>query len=356
MESDMKQMIIILAVLLALGSPVGAQIVQENEAAILYYMPQNEVSITLHYDVIEEQPGKFYQYADRYLGTKKVITEAKTIYSLTGISTQLLSKADANRAYKVAGTSGINEQLISLSKDGRWIGYNLGNVATELEADEQDNMTISIAKNSESICALMPLLEEQFMASSVAKMAEGAAKQIYHIRETRLNLLAGDVEHVPADGEAMKLVLAELDKQEQMLTELFIGKRSIEHKSHTLSYLPEENTENTVLCRFSVHTGVVGADDLSGEPIYMNVKAKKQELGYVMDVTSKGSTLSQLYYNLPGEGTFSISYKNQEVVIATYPIAQWGVAVALSKQLFGSKRIPTIHINPETGNILSIQL
>jgi hypothetical protein len=201
----------------------------------------------------------------------------------------------------------------------------------------------------------MPLLEEQFIVSSVAKMAEGAAKQIYRIRETRLNLLAGEVEHVPADGEAMKLVLAELDHQEKLLTELFVGRKSITHKTHTFSYVPTDNTENEIICRFSVHSGIVATDDLSGEPIYLSVQAKKQELGGSIEISSKTPTLSQLYYNIPGEGKIHITYKGKDLLNASYPIAQWGVAVPMSRQLFIGKQPVTIHINPETGNILSIQ-
>ena len=68
----MKKMTMILATWLMLTSHVQAQMVQENEAAIVYYMPKTELVITLEYDVIKRTPGVFYQYAERYLGTKEV--------------------------------------------------------------------------------------------------------------------------------------------------------------------------------------------------------------------------------------------------------------------------------------------
>lgn len=348
----MKKAMIILAAILMGGSHVNAQEVLENEAAVVYYMPKNELAITLEYDVVTQQPGKFYQYAERYLGTKNVITETKSTHILAQVTTCLNSVADTKRGYKVVASAGVKDQLITLSQDGRLLGYNVGTI----EEIEDNEVKSNEVKSNDTKCNdLMPLLEEQFMASSIAKMAEGAAKQIYRIRETRLNLLAGEVENVPADGKAMELVLAELQKQEAALTELFVGKISTEHKTHTLAYTPQESVDKAVICRFSIHTGVVDADDLSGEPIYLNLEATKQNLQINMEPNAKTPALSQLYYNLPGQAQLAIEYKGQTMAQAAYQIAQFGVAIPLTKQLFTAKITPIIYFNPATGNILSIQ-
>ena len=192
------------------------------------------------------------------------------------------------------------------------------------------------------------------MAGSVAKMAEGAAKQIYRLRETRLNLLAGDMEHVPADGVAMQLVLDELNKQEQALVELFVGTRIVNRSSYTLRYQPEESVEKEVICRLSQHTGIVDKNDLSGEPIYLTIDATKQDLRRQLAEDNKAPMPSQLYYNLPGSAVVRIEYKGQVMTASEFAVAQWGVAIPLAAELF-TKTAPVIHINPQTGNILSIQ-
>lgn len=347
----MKKTMIILAAILMAGSQLNAQLVLENEAAMVYYMPKNELAITLHYTVVDEEPGIFYQYAKRYLGAKQVITESKRSCVLTHVSTELLTSADTKRAYKITAGQGIKEQLISLSEDGRLLGYN---VAIEEATESQ-----LFSGKAESYCieneALMPLLEEQFVASSTAKMAEGAAKLIYRLRETRLNLLAGEVEHVPADGKSMELVLAELEKQEQALVELFVGKKKVSSGSKTLRYKPEECVYDAVLCRFSLHSGVVDANDLSGEPLYISVDATQEMVQPLVEENSKAPALSQLYYNLPGEADVVLKYKGEEWMRAHYQIAQLGVAIPLAKQWFTGKDIPVIRLNPETGNILSIE-
>ena len=202
---------------------------------------------------------------------------------------------------------------------------------------------------------LMPLLEEQFMAGSVAKMAEGAAKQIYRIRETRLNILAGDVEHVPADGKAMELVLNELNKQEQALVALFVGTTKVTRHTHTLLYTPAESVENEVICRLSAHNGIVDKQDLSGEPLYLSLKAKKQTLLPGVYYDKNAPVLSQIYYNLPGEAQVALSFKGKKVAEQNVTVAQYGVAIPLVQDLFTTKPTPIIKINKETGNILSIE-
>ena len=347
---------IFLSIMLVAMSQMGmAQVVQENEAAVVYYMPKNELVITLQYDIVNEEPGIFYQYAGRYLGAEDVIKESKTSYVLTSIENELVTTADTERAYKIDASLGIKEQMIALSADGRLLGYNVGEEAKGNEAKGESLEVKGERLEVKGTDKLMPLLEEQFMASSTAKMAEGAAKMIYRIREARLNLLAGEVEHVPADGEAMKQVLAEMERQEQALVELFTGKTTVSHASHSLIYTPMQSVESETLCRFSVHSGVVAADDLSGEPIYISLEATKQSLSTAVEISSKAPLLSQLYYNLPGEAKVNMTYKGKQMACSTYQIAQFGVAIPVAKQWFTSKQIPVIHINPETGNILSIQ-
>ena len=50
-----------------------------------------------------------------------------------------------------------------------------------------------------------------------------------------------------------------------------------------------------------------------------------------------------------------MEYKGKELVNEQYPIAQLGVAIPFSKQLFTGKSLPVIRLNPTTGNILSIE-
>ena len=342
--------------LIAISSMTFAQLVQENEAAVVYYMPKTELVITLNYDVVTKTPGIFYQYAERYLGAKDIITDNSTNCQLSTVNIATESNADTNRAYKVTAQKGVNTQLVSLTEDGRLLGYGGKDGAIRLQDAPKalQDGTECLEVRGERL-ELMPLLEEQFMAGSVAKMAEGAAKQIYRIRETRLNILAGDVEHVPADGKAMELVLKELDKQEQDLVALFVGNTQVTHHTHAVRYMPKESVENEIICRLSAHNGIVDKTDLSGEPLYLTLVATKQTLSPAGIADKNTPLLSQIHYNLPGEAKVALSFKGKQITEQTVAVAQYGVAIPLTQDLFTGKLMPTIKISAETGNILSIE-
>ena len=354
----MKQLMIIVAALLMAVGYTNAQVVRENEAAVVYYMPKTELVIHIDYEVVTQTPGVFYQYAERYLGAEEIIMENNTNCQLRAVRVATESSADTDRAYKLTAQKGINTQLVSLSEDGRLVGYGIENASLQFSERSQGELqngseaAYSLEAKSES---LMPLLEEQFMAGSVAKMAEGAAKQIYRIRETRLNILAGDVEHVPADGKAMELVLNELDKQEQALVALFVGKTQVTHHTHAVRYVPEESVEKEVVCRLSAHNGIVDKNDLSGEPLYLTLVAKKQTLLPAGIADKNTPLLSQIHYNLPGEAQVALTFKGKQMVEQNVAVAQYGVAIPLAQDLFTGKATPTIKISAETGNILEIR-
>ena len=350
-------MIIVAALLMAVGY-TNAQIVRENEAAVVYYMPKTELVIHIDYEVVTQTPGVFYQYAERYLGAEEIIMENNTNCQLHAVRIATESSADTERAYKVTAQKGINTQLVSLSEDGRLVGYGIENASLQFSERSQGELqngskaAYSLEAKSEE---LMPLLEEQFMAGSVAKVAEGAAKQIYRIRETRLNILAGDVEHVPADGKAMELVLNELDKQEQALVALFVGKTQVTHHTQAVRYVPGESVEKEVVCRLSAHNGIVDKNDLSGEPLYLTLVAKKQTLLPAGIADKNTPLLSQIHYNLPGEAQVALTFKGKQMAEQNVAVAQYGVAIPLAQDLFTGKATPTIKISAETGNILEIR-
>jgi hypothetical protein len=346
----MKQKLIIFLGLTLLAGSLQAQspVLVEDELAVVYYMPKTQVAITVEYDQVQVAPGPFYQYAQRYLNTDNVVLEAQTYYELTNMHIQTQAVADHERAYKVHAQRDIEAQLLTLTAEGLLYGYNVGPATIAPQAKEEN----TIAKPMEEV--LMPLLEEQMIASSIAKMAEGAARQIYHIREMRLNILTGDVEHVPADGQAMQLVLNELNQREQALTELFVGRKQVTHLSKTIYYTPSDAPHPAMIARFSKFGGVVDAEDLSGEPIHMNVVATKQSLHSNHAVEDKKALQpSEIYYNLPGQAAITITYKDITIT-ASCPVAQYGVAIPLAKDLF-IKHKPTIYFNTQTGNITSIQ-
>ena len=79
-----------------------------------------------------------------------------------------------------------------------------------------------------------------------------------------MNILTGDADNLPPDGEAMKLVIQQLEEQEKALTNLFTGIRAKEVSDYEVTIVPFDNLDKEVLFRFSPQLGIVDADDLGG--------------------------------------------------------------------------------------------
>ena len=328
----------------------------EDEPAVVYYMPQTQLLLTVEYDETVTEIGQFYQYSERYLGTKDVLTKAERQFTLQNVTFKPIACADTSRCYVLLDKTG-KTQRISLSPYGTLAGINLSH--TEAPKSCNGHRHQSNKKSCENAIGtpatqLMPLLEEQLMASSTAKMAEGAAKLIYRIREMRRNLLAGDVERYPADGNALKCVLQEMDKREQELTALFVGRRTVTHHVHTLTYTPQTGVgqkEEAILFRFSKYYGIVANDDLSGEPVKISITKNVHQLAAPAKQSQKSAPA--IYYNLPGSGVMTVTYSDRELINHPVDVAQWGVSVPVNSTLLD--RNTQITFNPMTGAIVSIE-
>ena len=334
----------------------SALVLPEDEPVLVYYMPLTQVRLTAEYDEIVTEVGQFYQYSERYLGIKDVVTKAERQFVLKGIKYRLMEGADTTRMYVLHSDKNVKLQWVSLSPYGTLVGYNVptpqknpSNTPSRKNTNSSKQETFIGTESTH----LMPLLEEQLMASSTAKMAEGAAKQIYRIREMRLNLLAGDVEKAPADGAAVRRILEEMDKREQELTALFVGRRTVTHHKHYAYYTPTSTSgsqESCILFRFSKYYGVVAVDDLSGEPVNLTLSKNTHKLA---PAEKPQKTAPSLYYNLPGTGVMRVTYGDEELLNHSIDVAQWGVSVPLNSALLATT--PRITFNPLTGAIVSIE-
>jgi len=237
----MKSRSFLIALLMACNMSVSAQ----------------TLSFNIVYDEIESVRGELYQYSERYLGTKEAVKESGTNFVLRSISLQ-----DEDTA-------------VMSSKRNR----------------HQHNCYRKFEKKQ--VAHLPALNEDALLASNTAKKAETVAKQIYRIREARIAILSGESEHTPADGKAMELTLKELNRQEEELTELFVGTTYSTRHEKTIEYTLNDSIceeVSDVMIRFSQFAGPVETDDLSGEPIQIVRHNKLAERPSSNKKAKKGAT------------------------------------------------------------------
>lgn len=344
-----KYLVMAVGMMVLPSKSMNAQIVENNEQAIVYYMPFTRIAITAEYEVIEREAGRFAAYAG-LLGIENPVLQSDTTYRMIRLWGGTKTEADPNRAYKVVATKDGNEQLLTLTKKGILYGYN---IAWDEEKKQNDKKHSSHKSHSDLSENVMPLLEEGLESDSKEQQAQAAAKQIFHLREARTYLLTGESETPVADGKQMDLLLKEMHKQELALTELFTGKTTCRKEEKTIYYTPSQSTE-VIIGRFSEEEGLTGADD-EGTPIKLMLIAQHQKAvspAVPAKKSKKDPQPSQIYYNLPGSVEMTLLYGDKLLEERKIDVAQFGVAVPLTKDLI----VPGTHIrfNTLTGNIQSI--
>ena len=348
----MKKSILLFAILFSLGSFVAAQAnfsLPAGEAVLVYSLPKTQLSIEVEIERITQTPGEFFRFSERFLAVRDVITTERTSFRLKNVRVTPRPIADPSRTYAVV----LNNRFpmlnhISVNEQGLLCGINVPcrPIIVCCEKPTAQTRTIPAAVRP------LPLTEEFMLAGSAVRMAEGAARQIYRIRESRIALLTADLDQLPADGESLNTMLRRLDEMEQELTELFIGTTTVEVQTHTITLTPSAAMENEVLFRISNLTGLVAANDLSGAPYYISItpatiniappRGNRQAPPAIMKSVLPAATQVTI-----GDGQ-NIFFSQQ------FLMPQFGVTVPIPEELLRRNDIK-IHIDEQTGRLLFVE-
>lgn len=343
-----------------------AQVVNEGDASLVYYMPKNELQVKINYTVTTYKAGLYKDFAEELLGISDVIQENETRYELTDVKVRALTSPDFSRPVTIPAQANLPVQLLALTKDGLLAGYNvsLDDIRPPLPPEPSRRGEPGTRRPSDRVRAEISIPEEVVNAGTAREKATLLAKQIYRLRETRIYILSGEVDKMPADGEATKEVLRQLEAEEKGLIELFTGTTTTRRCSKKFVYEPTQS-ERYMLCRFSEEDGLIDKEDEVGEPIILKAEVKRQILGEAEGLRgseaerrkgreAEGLKGSPIMYNLPGWLDYRIEYGVRCLVNNGLPIAQFGVAVPLAQNLFSGKVLPQIVFNTQTGNIKTI--
>ena len=329
---------------------------KSTDFGITYFLPKTVLTVHVNYSKTTKKAAPFARYAEKYLGIKDqaVVFDDQIFYTLNTIAVGSKGVVDKDAAYLVEFKSKTTSPFVYLTKDGLICTIN-----AEYLPESINNNKITTAHPASDLSTMLShsvYTEEYLRAGSVTKMAEVAAKQIYKLRESRTDLLTGNAENAPRDGEGMKIVLSNLDAQEKALVELFTGTTSVESFDAEFEEEPHSDINKKVLFRFSKYFGIVDADDLSGNPVYINIKnlgnPEPQEL---FDPKRKTKEPQSIVYNVPGKAMVEVLYGINSMYKNTLSIVQFGSKQILAPSLFDDKKVPVkIYFYPETGAIKQI--
>lgn len=331
--------------------------VKANNYGVSYTLPKTSLKITATILKTTRTVGEYYQYAERYLNITNPISKDETTYELTNITAVGKGIPDKSTSYMVEFRSNTLSPFVTLTKDGILCAIN-----NDAEPDAVTNSDIKVeAPKTQSLPNPRTFLSEEILsAGSTAKQAELIAKQIYKLRESKNDILTGEADNRPPDGNAYKLVMDQLTQQEKALTEMFIGHEATEVSTAEFTLVPtDKDIDKQILFRFSKYLGVVPANDLSGAPVYLSLTNKtpvvkpvltEKEQKAMDEKFSKG-----IIYNIPSKANLQISFNSKNMISKEIDVVQYGQQDVLSEKMFDNNKQPIkVIFFPELGAIKQI--
>lgn len=308
---------------------------KHNEYGLVYTLPNTAIEIEVTAKRTIKKAGPYYQYAKKFIGTDKVIKNDSESWEITGVNVWRYGVPDTENRYLMQLKNGATT-YICVAEDGMLAAINK-------QVDVQQDIPVSDTKSVKSekldINEYLQYVNEDFIASqSSAKRAQMLAENLMEIRDAKVSLTRGTAESMPKDGKQLELMLNSLSHQEASMTAAFIGLEQSEIITHRYTYMPGEEGK-FVLFRMSDFAGFVGADDYSGDPVYINVKVTNRG---ELPVDSKGEQKKlpkdAVIYNIPGSALISISTLGKTLFSKEMDFAQYGVKFGLAPTLFSVKK------------------
>lgn len=316
---------------------------EKTDEGIIYALPKTLLEIKVKTKTITGYPGKYYPYAERFLGLKNVYDKKTVTKEIESIIIKTKAIPDKNNTYIFKSKS----SSIALTNNGiiKSVNHNEENSSdpninanTSIKYEKDDSEKYDYVTKPYSIYT-----REIEQSTSLVKSAELAANEIYSIRDTRNDLLNQNIEKGPADGESYKIILSELNRIEEYYMQLFTGVKKEKTDTKTIYVDPKEG-EN-LLFRFSEKFGIVDNNDLSGSPIYINIKIINTPTNYFNNSPDKDVSL---YYKMPVKATIELYDNYQKALYKNIiSISQFGETAKLTAGFNGY-----VIINPKTGALI----
>ncbi len=317
---------------------------------VTYALPRTRLRVKAEAMKTTYTPGEFARYAERYLHMGSVATEARTEYRLLRLSVGAEGVADTAKMYSVRLKGKTVAPLVTLDETGILLAINGGEDLRKAAPAPRG----ASARGTNRLDARQYLTEDILAATSSAKMAELTAAEIYDIRESKNAIMRGQVDAMPKDGESLRIVLGQLDRQEKALLQLFVGFTDTLELEKDFELVPAGDVERQVLFRFSTKLGFVDADDLSGAPYYISVQDRHSVP--VPDAASVARRkLEGIVYNLPGSAAVVLSDGYGTMLEQSVAVAQFGTVDVLPGTLFNKDSSVKVTFSPATGGIVRLE-
>lgn len=326
-----------------------------SEYGLIYNLPVTVLDVTIEVEKLVKQPGEYFKYAKKYLDADNPITEPSQEWTIKSVTVNARGVADADERYLVQFKRGTTPYII-VNEENFPLAINTEEYMPE-EAAERPAAVDATPTPLEGDAAMQVMSQEMLQSQSTAKRAELAANQIYALRQSRTDLITGQAEQMPPDGQAMQLVLDNIAAQEAALVAMFLGTEQYSTDVKTFTIVPDSIGGEFIVARLSTLNGIVDNEDLSGAPIYMTVDVAEKGQLPVNEKTGLTKTFPKggIAYRIPGKASVGIEYGGKTVYSGVFDVAQYGVVFGIDPSIITNRKtLGYVIFDPVTGGIKEI--
>lgn len=359
---------------------------------LIYSLPKNYIEVSLHVNRLVQIPGPYAKYAEKFLNiTEGVIVTDATYYEIQEANFRRLSRPDSLMHYVLTYEGFGALPALQLTTDGLIKACNVSHevvweqaaeayqipIVQEPEAPfftdlgvipfiEEKTETLYKMVPTDSTPRRVPYDNTKVIPTSEEHNAKEASDFIRKLRKRRLKLLIGlKDETFPVEGEAMKIMVTELENLEKKYLELFVGKTVQQTLIYRFNFEPEADVqaEQQIVGWFSLTNGFSATKPDLRKNDFKPLIMQANRLGIVPEVNIQQMNNSGkspvaikhgLYYRIPTWVNISLSFTDKVLLSQKMLIAQRGAVATLPADYLNQGNIE-VEFYPDLGSIKRIQ-
>jgi hypothetical protein len=246
-----------------------------KQQTLVYALPQTAITVTVEAVKNTLKHGPYAEYAQKYLAIPNVPMEDSTWWELADASVNASQEADLTQLYTLTYSTFPENirSLLSVSGKGVILDFAAGwnsfsekkalsgsspevffdpNLTDETQKEKVDTLYKTVMTDSSVI--KVPVIKKKVLIKTVDDIAKETAKELLKTRKRKLKILRGEYDFHP-DGNALKVMVAELEKQEEEYLQMFAGVKRKEKFHYTFTIIPDQSFQTKDLGYFSPRTG-----------------------------------------------------------------------------------------------------
>jgi hypothetical protein len=316
---------------------------QKPENGLIYSLPRTELKVSIEITEINKQKGPFSEFLHVYFDTESGIKEDEMIYQISDVFIETNPVMDTEQIYAIISGKNSCVNMLNITPEGFPAGINLSDYQAEKIQTEQKILSEKLSESNnlnyadfslnsiietkydtlykevliDSVIVKVPVITKKDVIKSKEKRAKEIADILFLLRDDRNALLKGenDGNNFP-DGEALKIMISELNNLEKQYMSLFSGRITKVPKTYTFEFVPQKDSTDYTIFYFSEKTGI--SDEFNGQPVVMSLSFENTSkiLNTYMDQSlvtdfKKNKEYTGFVYRIPAKTECEIYLQNE---------------------------------------------